>query len=145
MKNKIDYNSHENQRIKSDFIRREVFTCFSYEMDEILKKEIISYEDIENLYLDCEKHYKDLGYDSAEAMQDDGADMQEIFEWWIVSDWLYEKLKAKGEPVLEWGNNSYWGRCCTGQAIMLDSVIDNICSDMEILEGQQYSWSKKNG
>ena len=139
----VNFDSSENQDIKSKFVAREVFVCFSYEMDEILKAGLVNYEDIENLYLDCEKEYQDLGYETAEAMQDDGADMQEIFEWWIVSEYLYNKLKNENEPVLEWGNNYYWGRTTSGQAIKLDYVISRICSDMEILEGQKYSWAKK--
>ena len=137
-----DCNSIANQEIKRKFVEREVLTCFSYEMDELLRKEVINFEDIENLYLDTEKVYKDYGYDSPEAMQDDGASLQEIYEWWIVSRFLYEKLKDKGEPILQWGNNYYWGRGCTGQAILLDDVISEICKDMEILDGQKYSWSK---
>ena len=66
---------------------------------------------------------------------------QEIFEWWIVTGFFYGKLKAKGHPVLEWGNNYYWGRCTTGQAIMMDGVISEICAEMEILDGQKYSWA----
>jgi len=139
----MDINSGINQKIAGDFVHREVYTCFTYEMGEILKKEIVNYDDIENLYLDCEKNYKDYGYKSAEAMQDDGADIQEIYEWWIVSEYLYRKFKEKGEPVLEWGNNYYWGRTTTGQAILLDSVITSICREMEILDGQKYSWAEK--
>jgi len=64
----------------------------------------------------------------------------EIFEWWIVTKYLYQKLKEEGCPVLEWGNNYYWGRCTTGQAILLDHIISVICEEMEILEDQKYSW-----
>jgi len=140
---KIDANSTINQNIKRQFVEREVLTCFSYEMNEVLKAGLVNYEDIENLYLDCEKYYKDYGYESPEAMQDDGADIQEIYEWWIVSEFLYRKLKERGFPVLEWGNNYYWGRTTTGQAILLDNVITKICQDMEILEGQKHNWANK--
>lgn len=78
---------------------------------------------------------EELNYDCEE-------EPQEIFEWWIVSKFLYEKLKCKGEPVLEWGNNYYWGRTCTGQAILLDEVISEIAEEMEILQGQKWDWSK---
>ncbi len=66
----------------------------------------------------------------------------EIYEYWIVTSYMYEKLKAEGQPVFEWGNNCYWGRCTTGQAILLDHVISLICEEMEILDGQRYSWAK---
>ena len=67
---------------------------------------------------------------------------QEIFEWWIVTKWLYKKLKGKNEVVLTDGYLCYWGRGTTGQAIFLDSVISEICEEMEILEGQKNDWSK---
>lgn len=143
-----DYNSSVNQRIKGKFIQREVLTCFSYEMDELLKKEIVAYDDIDNLYTDkdvwCENCGLEVDLNEDNQCPDCGKELetlpQEIFEWWIITDWLSKKLRDKGEPILEWGNNCYWGRCCTGQAILLDSVISDITSEMEILEGQKYEW-----
>ena len=152
-----NHNSVVNQDIKRKFVDREVRACFSYEMDEILRAEIVSYDDIENLYEyrcpqcgevikeDEEGNYTCAGYKCDYTAPDSHMleqEPQEIFEWWIVTEFLYNKLKEKGEPVLEWGNNYYWGRTTTGQAILLDGVISDICSDMEILEGQKNDLSK---
>lgn len=63
----------------------------------------------------------------------------EIYEWWLVSSFLCEKLEDLGLPVIS-GEN-IWGRCTTGQAILLDYAITQICSDMGILEGQENSWA----
>ena len=52
---------------------------------------------------------------------------QEIYEWWAVSDFLYRKLKDLGEPVLDAGSCLLWGRTTTGQAILLDYCISQIC------------------
>ena len=144
-----DGNSTENQRIKGEFVNREVLTCFSYEMQEILSHDIVSYDDIENLYVNtcpyCGYTF-DNDIDICQVCEKNGhieeleQEPQEIYEWWIVTSYLCDKLRENGEPVLEWGNNCYWGRCCTGQAILLDSVISEICSDMEILEGQKNEW-----
>ncbi len=153
MKTATDYNSTINQEIKGKFIQREVLTCFSYEMDAILNTEagdLPSWDDIENAYSfpECCPHCGE-GLPLEEDMESDKCpdceqyietEPQEIFEWWIVTEYLYNKLKTLGEPVLEWGNNCYWGRCTTGQAILLDRVISEICDDMEILEGQKYQW-----
>jgi endogenous inhibitor of DNA gyrase (YacG/DUF329 family) len=68
------------------------------------------------------------------------AEPQEIYEYWIVSPWLGEKLRDKGEPVLIRRGGWIWGRTCTGQAILLDGVISEICHEMEILEGQSREW-----
>ena len=68
-------------------------------------------------------------------------EMQEVLEWWAVSDFLLGKLKANNEVVIDTTPN-IWGRTCSGQAILLDSVITRICAEMGILEGQKYSWAK---
>lgn len=65
----------------------------------------------------------------------------EIFEWWAVSEFLYRKLKENGYCVVDTGSCYVWGRTTTGQAILLDYVITQICAEMEILEGQANSWA----
>lgn len=195
---KINYNSCVNQDIKGKFVAREVYTCFSYEMDSILKipycdavngSDLPTYDDIENMYYfddenviykimqewqyqeeelkeyannpdtynrrvktdnDFEVFLNSLNDEELEELanefnidiDEERSTPHEIFEWWIISEYLYRKLKEKGYPVLEWGNNYYWGRCTTGQAILLDWIISSICEEMEILDGQKYSWSK---
>jgi len=67
-------------------------------------------------------------------------DYLEIYEHWIVSDFLARKLKAHGEAVGEILGLTVWGRATTGQAICLDYVISKICEELEILEGQRYEW-----
>lgn len=156
-KQKIDYDSIENQEIKRKFVQREVYTCFSYEMDNILNipycdgrngQDLPTFEDIENLYEykcpECGEGYQieEQAKECCNSEEEIENEPQEIYEWWIVSEFLYRKLKEKGYPVLEWGNNYYWGRCTTGQAILLDWVISQICEEMEILQGQKYDWSK---
>lgn len=131
-------------------------------------KELPDYEEIENLFEyncpECGNTLKECTPEELEKLElNEGAvicsscgntfgesclgseiesEPQQIFEWWIVTEYLYRKLKEKGEPVLEWGNNYYWGRTCTGQVILLDSVISDICEEMEILSGQKYAWDK---
>ena len=58
----------------------------------------------------------------------------EIFEYWIVNDWLGRKLKEYGQIVEDFLGFTIWGRCCTGQAILLDSVISHICNDLKLLK-----------
>lgn len=154
---KQDFNSIENQEIKRKFVEREVYTCFSYEMEAILrasseqsqyKKDypLLSYDDIENFYEDkCQNCGSDDIVDGvckdckSEEVENEP---KEVYEWWIVSSYLAEKLKEENQAIAEWGNNFYWGRETTGQAILLDGVISRICNKMEILHGQKYDWSK---
>lgn len=56
---------------------------------------------------------------------------REIFEHWIVSDWLGRKLEAKGERVdFDFAGLTVWGRTTTGQAIYMDRVIEEIHNDL---------------
>jgi len=51
----------------------------------------------------------------------------EIFEHWIVSGWLAEKLEAKGHVIeKDFFGLIIWGRPTTGQAILLDYDIQQI-------------------
>lgn len=56
---------------------------------------------------------------------------REVFEHWIVSDWLAEKLAAKGEKVdTDFVGMTVWARTTTGQAISIDAVIAEIVADL---------------
>lgn len=79
------------------------------------------------------------------AMEDEIYDVEniegqqtDVFEWYTVSNFLSKKLQEHNEPIIE--DENIWGRCTTGQAILLDYVITKICADMEVLEGQANSW-----
>lgn len=74
----------------------------------------------------------------------DTADYEsEVYEHWIVSDYLADKLEAHGERVLrDFFGLTIWGRTTTGQAIYMDGAISVICAEMEILEGQAHSWAE---
>jgi hypothetical protein len=53
---------------------------------------------------------------------------QEIFEYYLVSDYLGDKLRSINEPVMDLSNCSLWGRTCTGQSIELDGTIQKAFS-----------------
>lgn len=71
---------------------------------------------------------------SAEDMCDWlGADPyeSEVYEHWIVSDWLAEKLAAYGEKVdTDFAGLTIWARTTTGPGIASDSVIERIHADL---------------
>lgn len=55
----------------------------------------------------------------------------EVYEHWIVDQWLAEKLQEKGQRVdLDFEGLCIWGRTCTGQAVSMDSVIKEIYDDL---------------
>lgn len=80
-----------------------------------------------------------------ELCQDNSIDADEyapdIYEHWIISDYLAEKLEAHDHRILrDFFGMTIWCRPTTGQAILLDGVISQICEEMEILEGQAHEW-----
>jgi hypothetical protein len=80
------------------------------------------------------KHLPDIAsfalYDTAqEACESENIEpyTNGAYEHWLVTGWLATKLEAKGEMVLkDFYGLTIWGRSCTGQAICLDSVIQEI-------------------
>ena len=72
----------EQLEIVERFIAREIHCNQSYLVEELLKKEIFSYDDVINLYSTrCKNH-----------------EAKEIFEWYAVSKWLATQLDKLGEP-----------------------------------------------
>jgi hypothetical protein len=153
----MNYKSTTNQRILGDFVARDVLLLASVLVSDLMDKGLLSVEDIENAYYyPCplcgeamQDHAKDLKMLSCTSCKlfDSPEDVEqtpkEIYEWWFVTPYLYEKLQQKGEPVINSNYGCLWGRCATGQAILLDGVIGEIAEDMQILEGQQNDWSKE--
>lgn len=77
------------------------------------------------------------GHESAPSAQDacEANDIEpyqrEVFEHWIVSDWLADRLAEKGEKVdKDFAGMTIWARTTSGQGIASDSVIEAICADL---------------
>ena len=96
--------------------------------------ECFYFDDIENLYMTDSEILKYFGsYDEdmsdqelIDEARDNGEDFNEIFEWYLVSDWFLERLREISEPVIDNNYGEYWGRCGTGQAIYLDYNIQEL-------------------
>ena len=73
-----------------------------------------------------EEEYREFAIEECEANGD--MQPQEIFEWYVCSDWLIKQLEKQKEPILHTDYGSWWGRTCAGQSIFLDSVIERIYS-----------------
>lgn len=59
----------------------------------------------------------------------------EVFEHWVVSNWLADKLEAYGQVIdRDFMGLVIWGRTTTGQMISMDYVIQQIAKD--IVESQ---------
>lgn len=56
---------------------------------------------------------------------------REVYEHWIVSDWLADKLIEEGEKVdKDFAGLTVWARTTTGQAIYADHVIEAITAEL---------------
>lgn len=67
--------------------------------------------------------------DYCEELRDairDNAEGVEVYEWWAISEWLAGELTTSGEPVLENNYGYWWGRTCTGQAMIMDGTLQTI-------------------
>ena len=103
----------QKQEALREFVDEEIYTCQSSLVEEALKNDFFSLDDVENLY--------SIDYPGG---------IQDIFEWWVVSEWLVIKLCKLGEPVLRNNFGTWWGRTCRGQAIFLDGVIEKIYNEV---------------
>ena len=76
-------------------------------------------------------HYQCPNCDHVFHEDNAGEGWAEVYEWWIVSSWLAEKLEARGHVLFD---DEVWGREATGQAILLDGVIRDICRELGWLD-----------
>lgn len=55
----------------------------------------------------------------------------EVYEHWIVSDWLADRLIVHGEKVdKEFAGLCVWARTTTGQAIAMDAVMQKVHAEL---------------
>ena len=66
-------------------------------------------------------------------------DYNEVYEHWIVnSSWAADDLRAYGQIVFEFGGLTIFGRCTTGQSILLDGWTRRLMRD---LPDDHWVWS----
>lgn len=58
----------------------------------------------------------------------DHAKAAEVYEWWLVDEWLATELEAEDEVTLTDGFNHWWGRCTFGQSILTDGILQKIAA-----------------
>ena len=78
------------------------------------------YESKEEL---IEWYFNDMGWDIDDHRS-------EVYEHWICTSFLAQKLQEKRETVVECYGLTIWCRACTGQAIHCDWVIQEIYNDL---------------
>ncbi|MHA1275340.1 MAG: hypothetical protein ACTSQS_18205 [Promethearchaeota archaeon] len=101
-----------NQEELTQFVFHEIGDNQTMLIDKLLKECIFSWDEI-------------INYEADEDYP------IEIMEWWLATDWMIDKLEAKGEIILKTDFGNWWGRTSSGQAIMLDEVIEKIYNEMK--------------
>ena len=134
----------EFQEKCGELVDGNVYCCQTSLVDRLLKDSVFSWDDIENLnepfnarHLingtcnDCGARTEiDNDTELCKACHMDASEPQDIYEWWVVSDWLREKLRVKGHPILANDYGEWWGRRTTGQAIKRDESIREIAGEL---------------
>ncbi|MDC0857499.1 hypothetical protein OAP83_02155 [Rickettsiales bacterium] len=114
-----DLSKDDQEKIKDDLILKSKFSGD----DETL--EFMTFNITERTF----NEYQEALFESAE--ENGLIDYPEVYEFWLVSKWLLQKLKDRGEIIVEYKNKEeWWGRQTTGQAVDMDSVILDIAFDI---------------
>ena len=135
-------NQLKREQALDNFVSREVYACQSSLIEEGLKQNLFSVDEIDNLYrpfdgklidpsicVRCEQKSVFLDSETGECEEcfEQSQEPQEIFEWWLVSPWFGKRLLIEGEPIIDNDYGIWWGRCTTGQAISMDDIIERVC------------------
>jgi predicted RNA-binding Zn-ribbon protein involved in translation (DUF1610 family) len=134
--NTIDYHSLTNQEILGEFVALHVILNASMLVDDLLNANLLSIDDVENhYYYPCPECGSEMILRDTKVVyryfctacdhsqkEEPEQEAQEVYEWWFVTEWLFEQLKAHGEPVINSRYGYLWGRGATGQAILLEQT-----------------------
>jgi len=135
----------ENKKTKQDdlgdFVAREIYANQTSLIEEGLKQQIFSVDEIYNLYREfdglllspnvcfvCKTECNCLDSQTGECENcfERNKKPQEVLEWWLVSQWLGRKLLIEGEPIIDNNFGVWFGRTTSGQAIAMDEPIEKI-------------------
>jgi len=131
------------------FIASDILCCDTMLINDLLDDPLVwidcfSVEQIERYFDDSPKAVAEYLDDHPDLQPEDWLEMpfeersalakahgfepvpQEIYEWWRITSSLADQLVRQGQPVLRNSYGDWWGRCTTGQAIILDGIIQQI-------------------
>lgn len=122
----------------------------SYHISNLDRDEVVEYltgrsiecRDDEDIATLREAMFEDIkSEDLDEYARENGIDpdYNEVYEHWIVnSSWAADDLRAYGQIVFEFGGLTIFGRCATGQSILLDGFVRRLMRD---LPDDHWIWS----
>ena len=122
----------------------EFSVCYDYEEAAREFIDSLNGEDLKSCIEEVPDLYSDNTKEDLLDLLEEGEDWQgfcddslpyeveptEALEFWIVSDWLADKLAERGQMTTkDFMGLSIWGRVTSGQAICLDRVIQEIACE----------------
>lgn len=123
-------NSCDN--LSLDFDKLDEFYIYDYETCATeYYQELLKDAETEEEKEEITQQYNDLDYSEFCQEHNLDAEPMEIFEYWLVTNFLACKLESIGECVVDVGlPYKVWGRTTTGQSICLDSCISKIYENL---------------
>ena len=113
-----------------EFVKKGIYCNQTTLVGEMLESGVFEYGNIINLRK-TKKDLIDEGCSTLQIEDENCLDMKEIYEWWLCSDWLIERLEEKKECILKNDFGEWWGRQMTGQSLKLDGVIRQIVKEIK--------------
>lgn len=126
---------------------RDILCLDSMLVDHLLRSGVhgFGYEEIVNVYpdpsewsaQDCKdwledhvgtEYNEDDSEDTLRIVVRDYVEPADIMEWYRVTEWLADELEIIGEPVLSNEYGDWWGRCATGQGLIMDGTLQQIAA-----------------
>ena len=104
--NKIPFNKVDQsilQDIAGQLVSNHVHACQSMLVHELMERSILNCDDYENFFMSEAKikEYHNVSTDEeVEEIRNNGSDINEVYEHWLVSDWLLNKLREQEETII---------------------------------------------
>ena len=139
------YINCERSKIVDRLIWKEILTLANGLFEKLLNdSDYCLYDEIENLHMEFESDKNGLCCNCSSPMQPEevplndmgecvdcfDSPMHEVFQWWIVSDFLYERLQEVGEVVCDVEGVYFWGRTACGIALEYDYCFKKIATNI---------------
>lgn len=120
----------------ASIVKNEIFFHQTDLVELCIEEDIIPSEYIKNSHYYFDHNGNKLGGEEAEKSKQEDAfhdlyysEEKDIATWFLVTDWLAEKLEAKYETILVCSLGTWWGRTTFGQLIVDDTVIKEIAEE----------------
>jgi hypothetical protein len=132
------------------FQREDYEEVVSYHISNLDRDEVVEYLTGRSIECRCDEDiatlreamFEDIkSEDLDEYARENGIDpdYDEVYEHYIVnSSWAADDLRAYGQIVFEFGGMTIFGRCTTGQSVLLDGWV---CRLMRDLPDDHWIWS----